>query len=147
MTDNEAIKEFEERLSIEGYKKYIPEYYAAMETAISALEEIQQYRALGTVEELRELVAKGKAYGQVAWERNIAISQLEEIGCSLGEKMDEAKEATEKQKVKKPFVQRTYEKTLYKCPCCKKVFVEAYENSQKGYIPKYCEMCGQSIDF
>ncbi len=76
---------------------------------LNTLEEIQQYRALGTVEELRE--------------------------------------AREKQRAKKPIIQRTDEKTLYKCPCCKKVFVEAYENFQRGYIPKYCEMCGQSIDF
>lgn len=76
---------------------------------LNALEEIQQYRAIGTVEECRE--------------------------------------ARERQRAKKPFIQRTDEKILYKCPCCKNVFVEAYENSQRGYIPKYCEMCGQSIDF
>lgn len=44
MTEQEAIKEFEERLAIEDYKKDIPEYYKAMEVAISAIEEIQQYR-------------------------------------------------------------------------------------------------------
>ncbi len=54
MTEQEAIKEFQERLAIEDYKKDIPEYYAAMEMAVSSLSEIQQYRALGTVEELRE---------------------------------------------------------------------------------------------
>lgn len=52
MTENEAIKQFEERLSIKDYREKIPEYYEAMEIAISALEEVQQYRELGTVEEL-----------------------------------------------------------------------------------------------
>lgn len=61
ITENEAVKEFEERLAIEDYKKDIPEYYNAMEMAISALEEVQQYRELGTVEELREAREKQRA--------------------------------------------------------------------------------------
>ncbi len=112
MTEYEAIEVLKEKyipMSIypnnRGYKRH----NKAISKAISALEEIRQYRALGTVEKLRE--------------------------------------AREKQKAKKPFIQRTDEKALYKCPCCKKVFVEAYENLQRGYIPKYCEMCGPSIDF
>ena len=55
--------------------------------------------------------------------------------------------ALEKQIPKKPIIQKTDEKSLYKCPCCTKIFVEAYENTQRGYIPKFCEMCGQSINF
>ncbi len=113
MTENEAIevlKDFDKQVTEKAdgaYQSTIGEM--ACKLAISALEEIQQYRALGTVEKLRETM--------------------------------------EKQRAKKPFIQRTDEKTLYKCPCCKKIFVEAYENLQRGYIPKYCEMCGQSIDF
>lgn len=55
--------------------------------------------------------------------------------------------ALEKQIPKKTILQRSYEKSLYKCPCCDSIFVEAYENMQRGYIPKFCEMCGQSISF
>ena len=36
----------------------------------------------------QELLSKGRAYDQVRWERDIALEQLEEIGCSLGQKMD-----------------------------------------------------------
>ena len=39
MTNEEAIVEFKQRLSIKDYKEQIPEYYSAMELAISALEE------------------------------------------------------------------------------------------------------------
>ena len=56
-------------------------------------------------------------------------------------------QALEKQIPKKPIIQKTDEKSLYKCPCCTKIFFEAYENTQRGYIPKFCEMCGQSINF
>ena len=54
MTEQEAIEQFKERLSIEEYRHQIPEYYEAMELAVKSLEEIQQYRAIGTVEELQK---------------------------------------------------------------------------------------------
>ena len=43
-----------------------------------------------------ELASKGEVFSkevltQIRWERDIAISQLEEIGKSLGEKMDDVK--------------------------------------------------------
>ncbi len=95
---------------------------------LNALEEIQQYRALGTVRQIEDFIADWRKYRE--------LGNLEEL-----------REAMEKQRAKKPFIQKMDEKTLYKCPCCKKIFVEAYESLQRGYIPKYCEMCGQSIDF
>ena len=54
MTEQEAIEQFKERLSIEEYRHQIPEYYEAMELAVKSLEEIRQYRAIGTVEELQK---------------------------------------------------------------------------------------------
>ena len=54
MTEQEAIGQFQERLAIEEYRQQIPEYYEAMELAVKSLEEIQQYRAIGTVEELQK---------------------------------------------------------------------------------------------
>ena len=38
MTNKEAIEQFKERLAVTDYRKDIPEYYEAMETAIEALE-------------------------------------------------------------------------------------------------------------
>lgn len=58
MTEQEAIEQFKERLSIEEYRHQIPEYYEAMELAVKSLEEIQQYRAIGTPEECRAAVEK-----------------------------------------------------------------------------------------
>jgi len=58
MTENEAIEEFKENIEL-PFGSSIS--YEASEMAISALEEIQQYRALGTVEELREARGKQKS--------------------------------------------------------------------------------------
>ena len=54
MTEQEAIEQFKERLAIEEYRQQIPKYYEAMELAVKSLKEVQQYRAIGTVEELKE---------------------------------------------------------------------------------------------
>lgn len=36
---------------------------------------------------IRELLSKGVAYDQVRWERDIAISQLNDLGIEFGEKV------------------------------------------------------------
>ena len=54
MTEQEAIKEFEERLAIADYRDNITKYYEAMELAVKDMKEIQKYRAIGTVEELQK---------------------------------------------------------------------------------------------
>lgn len=61
MTENEAIKEFE--TSIDLAKMCTQNYerkseIQGYEMAIKALEEVQQYRQIGTVEECREAVKK-----------------------------------------------------------------------------------------
>ena len=61
MTEQEAIKEFEERLAIADYRDNIPKYYEAMELAVKDMEEIQKYRAIGTPDECRAAVEKQKA--------------------------------------------------------------------------------------
>lgn len=59
MTENEAIREFQ---NIRPHSGMIPVRMAeAVDTAIQALEEVQQYRAIGTVEECREAVEKQTA--------------------------------------------------------------------------------------
>lgn len=61
MTEQEAIEQFKEHLAIEEYRQQIPKYYEAMELAVKSLEEIQQYRAIGTVKEVMELKEQNMA--------------------------------------------------------------------------------------
>ena len=62
MTEKEAIQalKLEGGLEITGKAKRVADFFAGLETAITALKEIQQYRAIGTVEECREAVEKQK---------------------------------------------------------------------------------------
>ena len=54
------------------------------------------------------------AFEQIKWERDVAIEQLNELGLSLGQKVDHVKEAIEKQETK--FV--AYQNGSYVCPTC-----------------------------
>ena len=58
MTESEAIKMLEIQKPAYGCKEYKKPLMYAYEMAIKALEEVQQYRAIGTPEECREAVEK-----------------------------------------------------------------------------------------
>ena len=97
-------------------------------------EEIQQYKAIGTVEDFKRTKAMENVCGQVKWERDVAISQLEEIGVSLGQKMDQFKALKDKNKPKKIVKY----KNGYVCPIC---------NHWVGFRYGYCDGCGNKLDW
>lgn len=61
MNENEAIKMLEIQKPAYGCKEYQKPLMHAYEMAIKALEEVQQYRAIGTVEECRAAMEKQTA--------------------------------------------------------------------------------------
>lgn len=63
MTPEEAIEalKLEGGIDITGKPKRISKFFEALDFAIGSLEEIQQYQAIGTVEECREAVEKQTA--------------------------------------------------------------------------------------
>ena len=82
MTENEAIKELE--TSIDLAKMCTQNYerkneIQGYEMAIKALEEVQKYRKIGTVEECREAVEKQTA------KKVIPIAYNAAIGTAVGE--------------------------------------------------------------
>ena len=119
MTDQEAIEELKcdnEHCfdQCEGACASIKNYKCNCQDAIieRMLDELLQYRKIGTVEECQQAMEKAKSLDmyvkQAIWERDVAIQQLEEVGVSLGEKMDSVKEAVEKQKPKAPDYEGCY---------------------------------------
>ena len=58
MTENEAIEalKLEGGIEIAGNPRRIAKFFEALDMAISALKEVQQYRKIGTVEELKKTV-------------------------------------------------------------------------------------------
>ena len=100
MTPEEVAIERIEALRKLGKLSDTVDTIVAIEIAIEALKEIQQYRKIGTVEECRDAVERARSLDayvkQVCWERDLAVQQLSEIGISLGENMDTVKEALKK---------------------------------------------------
>lgn len=98
-----------------------PEDYA-IEEAIKALKEIQQYREIGTVEECREAVEKQnpKKPKEILRHRG-GFETLHCPNCNTDYQMD-----------------NRYTITEGYCPACGKLIDSAFRN--------YCGNCGQAID-
>jgi hypothetical protein len=61
MTESDAKKILQRDLLIQIENKALPDGIEAIKIAIKALEEVQQYRQIGTVDECREAVEKQTA--------------------------------------------------------------------------------------
>ena len=119
----------------------------ACNTAISAMQEMQEYRKLGTLVEVREAMQELKLYKDAKLcliPEDVFSKQCEEADAyrEIGT-LEEVREAVEKQRAKKPnnVGAEGYRYTdTYRCPTCGGNF------SGTG-IANYCYHCGQKIDW
>ena len=155
MTENEALRYMVSYKMGRGCKPQYPDAVLdeAFSTTITALEEVQRYRKIGTVEQVKNQ----KENLNVAYQ---IISDYESIGT-----VEECREAVEKQKPKKPIwkheisiVHKDYvdghgetveEKWAdWVCPNCGWFVGEQYiprrHNQRKS---NYCSRCGQKINW
>ena len=143
MTESEAIRDLE--YLIEEYSAYPPETgvnetIGSLQYCITALREIQQYREIGTVEQVRNQ----KHNLEMAYK---IISDYEAIGT-----VEECREAVEKQKAKKRIYPKSALEKYYhdtQCPKCKrelKAKICGYTLAQTIGLYEYCPWCGQKLD-
>lgn len=131
MTENEAIRDLQ--YLIGEYSAYPPETgvnatVGSLQYCITALKEIQQYREIGSVEQVKNQ----KENLSVAYR---IISDYESIGT-----VEECRKAVEKQKAKKPeVIDQDFD--YYKCPVCGE-YIWATDNINDH---KYCLNCGQAV--
>ena len=139
MTENEAV----EIIGLHYGEYYMPKKMKeAFDMAITALEEIQQYRAIGTVEECKELASIIKKA-----ESNELAKVIDEwIKYKKIGTVEECRKATEKQKPKKCIEDSCPDHTHYKCPSCGKIQKTKYDNSTFGCILNNCSNCGQALE-
>ena len=163
MTPEEVAIERIEALRKLGKLSDTVDTIVAIEIAISALKEIQQYREMD--KKLRE------AYGDCDGLLAIAVEGLcKHPGINIGEPIkarllidedvdkwdayreigtvEECREAVEKQKPKKCVIDSFPDHMHYKCPSCGKIHLSRYKHGcpSLGRIPRFCEYCGQAID-
>jgi len=124
MKESEAIEAIQFDLEIGG-EIHSQVLHDAVDVAIQALEKVQQYREIGTPEELQDMKSD---YFEVLSDWR----QYRKIGT-----VEECRTAREKQIPKKPDF--TEDKEFALCPCC----------NGKGLFDKqkYCDNCGQKIDW
>lgn len=133
MTENEAIKQLQV-----GYLGDTEDLVQAKHIAIKALEEIQQYRAIGTVEDIQMIF-------QLCKDLQVMCGKYHEIGT-----VEEFKALKEKNVAKKPiysdFDDNGDDEIIpYKaiCPVCGNEFEFGYWNDEYNH---HC-VCGQKIDW
>lgn len=177
MTENEAIERIKTGICCEkGTTRYCTdacmygEEKCAYSVAIKALKEIQQYQAIGTVEELKTMKEHGGFTGIELAEISAALGSLGEYRA-IGT-VEECRTAVEKQTAKRPvlkngesgmFVDYTDGHGEYKvakwqewvCPVCGWFVGQRYNAHRNGSKPhphdqrksKYCNECGQKLDW
>lgn len=135
MTENEAIKELH---NIRPRGGIIPQKRAeALDVAIQALEEVQQYREIGTLEELQDM--KSNYFDALSdWRQYRKIGTLEECRTAI-----------EKQIPKKPIFDYNLSDTLsvFHCECGNAIKV-SYDIGilNNNNAPNYCSKCGCRLD-
>lgn len=95
--------------------------------SIKALEEVQQYRAIGTPEELQDM--KNNYFEALSdWRQYRKIGTLEECRAAMETQIDE----------KPTAVLGTFGGTDYECKNC---------GNNVCYGDEYCRWCGQKLDW
>ncbi|MDE7156722.1 MAG: hypothetical protein K2O02_01970 [Lachnospiraceae bacterium] len=137
MTENEAIEELKENIELPFGSSISDE---ASRMAIKALEEIQQYRAIGTVEEIKDILQiisdgqddvdeSGISTGLL--HTLLEYAEYKKIGT-----VEECREARERLRAKK------YERGIGKdvrCPVCGTCTTDIFEH-------RFCTYCGQRLE-
>lgn len=116
-----------------------------IKTAISAMQELQQYRQIGTVEEFAEIQ-------NILMRDAPTLKKYRQIGT-----LEECREAMERRKKRKPNTRIVGPHDLqtihYECPTCAKELAHdlRYKDIEKdevyisGIRTQYCGECGQNI--
>ena len=94
---------------------------------------------LESIDEQPTIEAVPKSYvDQIRWERDIAIEQLNEIGCSFGQKMDDVKRRLEAVPVVHGgWAAQDEGLTKFMCSICK--------GKNYGGHEKFCPNCGADM--
>lgn len=164
MTESDVLKDLQKYKDILEAKVDL-NVSANAETALSkvtkAIEEIQAYRAIGTVEELQaiksstqlvtDILAEYSSIGTIEafkalkeQDHDCIIKHLsgecsyKETGCSDCKSKWKIKDLLEKSEPKKPIISEEFSEEMKVCPICGMELM----NKQP-----YCEKCGQKLDW
>lgn len=107
----------------------------AFDMAIKALEEIQQYRSIGTVEEIEKGIKQSE-------EEFDMLMEYRNIGT-----VDQCREAVERMKPKRPNVKNNFMEGYMVCPKCGRGIGLGKWREELSDLFKHCQDCGQALDW
>ena len=136
MTENEAKRQIKEHLVIAGCEDLFCDV-EALETAIQALEEIQQYRAIGSVKEIKIREAQFARLSEGYLNDLTLLREYQSIGT-----VEEFKALKEKNEPKKAIGKRKYDEAY--CPACNEVISDGEFWALDEYV-HHCNYCGQAV--
>ena len=110
-------------------KQFLGETREVLDMAIHSIEEVQQYRAIGTVEEVKTL-------HNDYWKLNEICKEYSAIGT-----VSEFRELKEKATAKKP-IQLGNNGDIHECPIC-----GGYAENNWGSAYRFCPNCGTEFDW
>lgn len=120
MTENEIIENLDDIWTF-GHEPTDKERLAANK-AIDLIQELQQYRAIGTIEECRE--ARERQRGKKPVKYGDTRQGLDNGGNSI-----------------------SWQEDCYECPTCGSFLGYVSDCEDEQYQDGYCRNCGQSIDW
>lgn len=106
------------------------------DAVINALDEIQQYRAIGTVKGYEDAIKSSMEYYNLMKEYKAKVQDFEAIGT-----VEELKNLKEKSEAKKPEYAPTDDSCLYSQYVCPNCYIRL-----PNFRRKYCQ-CGQKLDW
>uniref|UniRef100_UPI004056FD8C hypothetical protein n=1 Tax=Acetatifactor sp. TaxID=1872090 RepID=UPI004056FD8C len=141
MTENEALKRMKMCIGISPSENIV----SSFKLISDVLDELQQYRAIGTVEDLKSMKENGAFTG-------VELAQLAAMQMKLKEYQDvgtveEFKALKKKNEPKRAdlfgdgYADGHLVYDTYKCPNCEKEYELEYEEYD------FCPNCGQHIDW
>ena len=113
-------------------------------TILVMVQELEQYRAIGTLEELKaamKYVYLAKKHGTVGQVIENCV-KYEEIGTP-----EECRAAVDKQTAKKPYIQQEERGYCFECPSCDSFIGYEVDCKDEHYRENYCPNCGQELDW
>nr|WP_294469142.1 hypothetical protein [uncultured Sellimonas sp.] len=136
MTEQEAIEglKLEGGIEITGNPGRIAKFFEALDMAISAFKEIQQYK------DNRLCLIPEDVYSRQCSE----LDAYKEIGT-----VEECRETAEKQRAKRPTIHRErFSTNTYNCPTCgNRLINRDVAGWYGGNRYKFCNECGQAIQW
>ena len=114
----------------------------AFDMAIKALEEIQQYRAIGTVEEVKQMKENGFFTGNelaIMATNLIVLQDYQAIGT-----VEQCREGVEMMMPKKPYEGRF---GVLRCSCCDEKVGQKVTGVLKEDCMNFCAYCGRKVDW